>query len=116
MSKKKIYKIDKIVGQNIRRARLLRNMNQDDFAFMIGIDRTTLGSIERGISSPSQETLEKIVEVLKTKPYLLYINREKEIDIEKAHKEIIEILDKLKEDEELFRQAYDFITELSNGI
>lgn len=116
MKKKKIYKIDEIFGHNLQTARKLRNLSQEKFSEMIGIERTALSNIERGIFAPSQETLEKIIEVLNIKPYLLYISTEKELDIEKAHAEMIGKLENLKGNRELFRCAYDFIMELSLGV
>ena len=38
----------KILGQNIRRLRLARNLSQEMFAYEANIDRSYIGQVERG--------------------------------------------------------------------
>ena len=115
MAKDKVYKINKILGQNVKSARKLRSLSQDKFAELLGVETATLSNIECGKSYPTPQTLEKIIEVLNIEPYLLYISDD-DINIEEVHKNLLAILEKLKTDKTLYRRAYDFILELSQGI
>ena len=112
---KRTYKLNLILGQNIRNARKLRNISQDKFAEMLGVETATLSKIECGKSNPTPETIEKIIEVLNINPYLLYMSDE-DINIDEVHPKMIKILEKLKQNKSLYRKAYDFILELSQGI
>ena len=74
--------IRKIIGNNVLNARKIRNLSQEQFAEMIGIEPSALSKIENGKSYPSQQTLENIICALKIKPDVLFKTEEK-IDIEK---------------------------------
>lgn len=52
--------IRKIIGNNVLNARKIRNLSQEQFAEMIGIEPSALSKIENGKSYPSQQTLENI--------------------------------------------------------
>lgn len=112
---KSSFNINKILGQNIREARKLRKLPQDKFAEILNIEPAALSNIERGKVYPTQKTIEKIIDVLNISPYLLYISDD-DINIDEIHKQSIKILEKLKSNKTLYRRAYDFILELSNGL
>lgn len=104
--------IRKIIGNNVLNARKIRNLSQEQFAEMIGIEPSALSKIENGKSYPSQQTLENIICALKIKPDVLFKTEEK-IDIEKAYKELLVQLEQIKQNEELFTKVYYKIQELT---
>lgn len=104
--------IRKIIGNNVLNARKIRNLSQEQFAEMIGIEPSALSKIENGKSYPSQQTLENIIYALKIKPDVLFKTEEK-IDIEKAYNELLVKLEKIKQNEELFTKVYYKIQELT---
>ena len=104
--------IRKIIGNNVLNARKIRNLSQEQFAEMIGIEPSALSKIENGKSYPSQQTLENIICALKIKPDVLFKTEEK-IDIEKAYKELLMQLEQIKQNEELFTKVYYKIQELT---
>lgn len=104
--------IRKIIGNNVLNARKIRNLSQEQFAEMIGIEPSALSKIENGKSYPSQQTIENIIYALKIKPDVLFKTEEK-IDIEKAYNELLVKLEKIKQNEELFTKVYYKIQELT---
>lgn len=52
--------IQKQVGERIRSIRQSKNLSQEECAFSIGIDRTYLSSVERGLRNISIRNLNKI--------------------------------------------------------
>jgi len=56
--------IERVVGQNIRRIRLERGISQEALAYDAEIDRSYLGSLERGEKNPTVRLLARIAEVL----------------------------------------------------
>ena len=107
--------IRKLIGNNVLNARKIRNLSQEQFAEMIGIEPSALSKIENGKSYPSQQTLENIICALKIKPDVLFKTEEK-IDIEKAYKELLVQLEQIKQNEELFTKVYYKIQELTSNI
>ena len=107
--------IRKIIGNNVLNARKIRNLSQEQFAEMIGIEPSALSKIENGKSYPSQQTLENIICALKIKPDVLFKTEEK-IDIEKAYKELLVQLEQIKQNEELFTKVYYKIQELTSNL
>ncbi len=57
--------ITKNVSRNLKRIRKSREMSLDDVAKQTGISKSMLGQIERGVSTPTVETLGKIVSGLR---------------------------------------------------
>lgn len=107
--------IREIIGNNVFKARKIRNLSQEQFAEMINIEPSALSKIENGKSYPSQQTLENIICALKIKPDVLFKTEEK-IDIEKAYKELLVQLEQIKQNEELFTKVYYKIQELTSNI
>ena len=52
------------VAANIRRERLRRALNQEDFARIVGLHRTYVGEIERGEQNLTLRSVERIAERL----------------------------------------------------
>lgn len=57
-----------IVGNNVRRLRLKRDLTQEQLAFEAGIDLTYLGAIERGRRNPSLMVMVRIADALSVAP------------------------------------------------
>ncbi len=57
-----------IVGNNVRRLRLRRDLTQEQLAFEAGIDLTYLGAIERGRRNPSLMVMVRIADALSVAP------------------------------------------------
>lgn len=53
-----------LVGKNIKRIRVAKNVTQEQLAFDANVDRSYLGGIERSDENPSVDTLDKIANVL----------------------------------------------------
>ena len=60
--------LQRIVGRNLRRYRLQRNVSQEAFADHMGVHRTYMGSVERGERNLTLQTLEKIAAFLQVDP------------------------------------------------
>lgn len=58
----------RIVGANVRRLRVERNLTQEQLAHDAGIDLTYLGGIERGRRNPSVEVLGRLAQSLRVHP------------------------------------------------
>ena len=48
------------IGKKIRIERLKRELSQEELAFSAGVNRNTIGFIERGEQSPTFDTMEAI--------------------------------------------------------
>jgi transcriptional regulator with XRE-family HTH domain len=84
-----LYKVIRMLGDNLRIMRKYRNLTQNDMAAHLKIQRQTYSTYERGISIPDALTLKKISGVLQcSADHLLadadvfnrYIKRRKLID------------------------------------
>ena len=56
--------IDKKIGLKIKFERIKKRISQEKLAELSYLNRTSLGNIERGLSSPTIMTLEKISKAL----------------------------------------------------
>lgn len=56
------------IGDILREKREKLGMSQEEVAERAGVDRTYVSILERGLKSPTLETLEKICEALSTLP------------------------------------------------
>ncbi|MCL4871517.1 MAG: helix-turn-helix transcriptional regulator [Anaerolineae bacterium] len=56
--------IDKAFAKVLRNLRHEKNFSQEAFAFEVGIHRTYVSQLERGLKSPSLKTIQKISQVL----------------------------------------------------
>ncbi len=89
-------KLQTIVGNNIKRARLQLHLSQSQLADQCGLSSSFLGEIEGGKKFPSPENLERIATVLGLKPYqLLY--EEEEWEVFDKYKTITSLYQELRE-------------------
>lgn len=56
-----------LIGRNIRRLRIAKNISQGNLAMLAGIDRTYVSRLERMIENPSIGILDKIAQALNVK-------------------------------------------------
>ncbi|MCC2096235.1 MAG: helix-turn-helix transcriptional regulator [Hyphomicrobiales bacterium] len=56
--------IRELVGWNLRRLRVMRNISQDDLALSADIERAYVGHMERGKKNPTVATLDKLASAL----------------------------------------------------
>ncbi len=54
--------LQRVVGQNIRVHRLRRGLSQEEFAEVLSVHRTYLGSVERGERNLTLRTVEHLAE------------------------------------------------------
>ena len=57
-------KILKRFGEQVKKKRRLAGYSQEQFAFKCDVDRTYIGTIERGEKSPTLNTIDKIAKAL----------------------------------------------------
>ena len=72
-------KVRKAVGKQIKHLRKEKGMSQEEFAHLVGIDRTYISFIERGIRSPRIPMLYRIAHILEVPPGTLLV------EIEETH-------------------------------
>lgn len=53
-----------LVGWNLRRIRVARNISQERLAFDSSVDRSYLGGVERGEENPTIDVLERLAATL----------------------------------------------------
>ena len=63
--------IRKQVGANLKKIRAEHSWSQEEFAFKVGLHRTYISGIERGIRNPTVTVIAKLAKALKVKPYEL---------------------------------------------
>ncbi|MBX0358363.1 helix-turn-helix domain-containing protein [Halobacillus sp. Nhm2S1] len=64
MGKDYDVKVRKAVGKQIKHLREGRGISQEEFAYLVGIDRTYISFIERGLRAPRLPMLYRIAYVL----------------------------------------------------
>ena len=62
--KSRMEKMCRLLGENVKAARLTMGISQEELAFRAELDRTYISQIERGIGNPSLGVLLKISTVL----------------------------------------------------
>ncbi|MBN9653275.1 helix-turn-helix transcriptional regulator [Halobacillus sp. GSS1] len=72
---KKDYDLEvrKAIGKQIKHLREERGISQEEFAFLVGIDRTYVSFIERGERSPRLPILYRMANVLEVHPGALLV-------------------------------------------
>lgn len=63
--------LNKIVSKNIRYARILSSISQEELANKMNINQSYISAIESGNKPISLNRLEKIAKILGVKPYIL---------------------------------------------
>ena len=56
-----------IIGNNVFKARKIRNLSQEQFAEMINIEPSALSKIENGNANPSIKTLQRLAAAMDKK-------------------------------------------------
>ena len=62
------------LGREIREARLLAGISQEDLALMADIDRSYVSQLERGIANPSLLILHRLAKVLNSELHVTIKN------------------------------------------
>jgi transcriptional regulator with XRE-family HTH domain len=70
---KRMTRVCRILGDNVKRLRLSLNLSQEELAFRAELDRTYISQIERGISNPSVLVLLKIAVILDVEIGALFV-------------------------------------------
>lgn len=70
-----MMEISVIIGENLKRIRLERNLSLGQLAEMSGVSKVMLSRIEKGEGNPSVNTVWKIADALQT-PYTALLERE----------------------------------------
>ncbi len=78
--------ISMLLGKNIKKIRLRKNMTQERLAELTEISVVSLSQIENNRSWPKVEILQKIVNALDVHPFELFIENESDID---RYKELV---------------------------
>jgi len=60
-----------LFARNLKTARLLKGMSQEDLAYEAELDRTYISALERRVYSPSLDVIEKLSKALDLDAYLL---------------------------------------------
>lgn len=71
--KTKAGQFSKAVGHKVKVERTKKNLTQETLALSSNVSIATLGSIERGDSAPSIETIKQIADALEIDVYKLFI-------------------------------------------
>lgn len=66
--------VNKDFGRRVAELRKQAGFSQEKFAFQCNIDRTYIGTIERGEKSPTLNTINKIAQALNMPLYQLFEN------------------------------------------
>ena len=62
-----------VVGWNVRGVRVARGVSQERVAFDAGVDRSYVGGLERGETSPSVDILERLTTTLQVAVHELLV-------------------------------------------
>lgn len=73
MEKDYDLKVRRAIGNQIKQLRNEKGMSQEEFAHLVGIDRTYISFIERGIRSPRIPMLYRIAHVLEVPASMLLV-------------------------------------------
>ena len=95
-----------LLGKRIREIRKSQNLTQEALAELIGVESPSISNIENGKYYPTNENLQKIAEVLKVKPYELYMFEHLR-PIDELKNEMLLAFDN---NEKLIRLMYKFYT------
>ncbi len=73
--------IDKKFGRVLKKLRTEKGVSQEGFALSIGLHRTYISQLERGLKSPSLRTIEKICAELDMTPveFMQHLELEKSL-------------------------------------
>ena len=96
--------IKSLLGKRIKEIRKKRGLTQEKLAELAGIETPSLSNIENGKNYPNNETLEKLSDALKIRPYELYM-----FDYYLPPEKLIkEMLDYMQNDENLTQKMHRY--------
>ncbi len=76
-------RLKKLLGENIKKARKLRGITQDELAQKLGLKRSVISKYENGLIEPSVFTVQKIAEILDISTFDIIF----QVDSERKHLE-----------------------------
>lgn len=79
--------ISEIIGENLRRSRLERNLSLGQLSALCGVSKVMLSQIEKGSSNPSVNTVWKIADAMQI-PYTALLEQELEGGVVISEKDI----------------------------
>ncbi|MCM1507728.1 MAG: helix-turn-helix domain-containing protein [Ruminococcus flavefaciens] len=82
-----------MVGERIKYFRMCRGLSQEKLAFMAEINPAFLGHLERGLKSPTMNTVDKIIKALGVS-YSEFFSEETDISDTKSRKFYIDIINR----------------------
>ena len=66
--------VRKLIGINVRELRQAKGWSQEEFGFKVGLHRTYVSQIERGVRNPTATVIERIAVALGVRPTMLFAN------------------------------------------
>lgn len=108
------------LGDNIRNARIAKNINQEELAKLLGKSKNVISNWERGDNRPDVDMIERLCEILDMSPNemigweeeILTKQQEKEFISQKWDDETVEFMEKLHKDSN-FRMLFKATKDLS---
>lgn len=95
--------INNIIGENIKKYRLLNNMTQEDLSKKLGIAPNTLSNYENGNREPNSDIISKLADIFGISLDELYgrkFTKEEPIEIAASTKNNLDLSDISNEDKE----------------
>ncbi|WYL96886.1 MAG: helix-turn-helix transcriptional regulator [Gloeotrichia echinulata IR180] len=77
-------KLDQILGREIQRRRIEKNLSQEYLAELTGLHRTYISQLERGLKSPSIRVLSHITRALNVKMSEFFQGVEDSLSVDRA--------------------------------
>lgn len=111
INKEVTMNLKKLFGQNLQKYRKYRNLTQEKLAELIGVDVTSISSIETGKYFPSADNLSKIVDALHIQISDLF-EFESLVSNEELYNDIISLVSALKDDKKRLNAVRCFVKTL----
>ena len=106
------------IGEKIRNARIAKNMTQEEFGELLGIQKSAVAKYENGrVVNIKRSTLKKISDILDIPPYELIFEEFEEM--QKNNDILADIIVRMRTDEEfsdVVKTLYGLDSDKLNGI
>ena len=66
--------VRQLIGVNVRELRQAKGWSQEEFGFKVGLHRTYVSQIERGVRNPTATVIERLAIALDVRPTMLFAN------------------------------------------
>ncbi|MBR6126800.1 helix-turn-helix transcriptional regulator [bacterium] len=100
-----------LIGRRIKAIRKSRGLTQEKLCELIGIEPQSMSYIETGKFAPAPDTLQKLSDVLKVKPYeFYYFDKISDDEMEKI------LTDAIKNDKKLLKILYNVYKSLEYSV